>query len=361
MKQVYNTADGQTLWRSQNSMVMNFAEVRNIAGSSVLNGGIQPGIDSIFNHTMPKAIKTAEDMPGGGVARYMEITARQLGLDPKTSAGLLTSARMTNAALKTICFRGLEVRVVITAGIDINGVRIGDPSSYYEQEGQFICPSGTINILLTINANLPPETLLKSVITATEAKTAALQELLAPSKYSFGLATGSGTDGIIVAADPASPHTLTDAGGHSLLGELIGRAVTAGVKKALELETGLSPQRQMNVLERVIRFGIDIDYFLQRAAASYPSLATSDEFRTGLLKLFNQPQLVALASAVIHLQDQVYWRLLPENTAFCAAQCILQTSDMPKIRPGEVPTRALIDLLVDWLNNTAYRELKHPL
>lgn len=71
--------------------------------------------------------------------------------------------------------------------------------TWHERAGTYFeVMSGTINILLHIDADLAPGALVNALVTCTEAKTAAIQELLAPSRYSHGLATGSGTDGTIV-------------------------------------------------------------------------------------------------------------------------------------------------------------------
>ena len=70
------------------------------------------------------------------------------------------------------------------------------------------------------------------VVTCTEAKTAAIQELLAGSNYSTGLATGSGTDQTIIVANSDSELYFEGAGKHSKMGELIGKTVTKAVKAA---------------------------------------------------------------------------------------------------------------------------------
>ena len=49
-------------------------------------------------------------------------------------------------------------------------------------------------------------------MTCTEAKTAAIQELLEGSKYSNGIATGSGTDQTIIIANSASELYMEGAG-----------------------------------------------------------------------------------------------------------------------------------------------------
>ena len=144
------------------------------------------------------------------------IAGEDLGLDPETCTGFCTAASMENVSIQTMEQTYFTVTAIVTGGIEGNGARIGDPASYSEEPG-------TINIILHIDADLPHGTLAKAMVSCAEAKVAALQELLAASRYSRGLATGSGTDGIIVVCNPESEHTLTDAGHHSLLGESIGQ------------------------------------------------------------------------------------------------------------------------------------------
>lgn len=50
-------------------------------------------------------------------------------------------------------------------------------------------PVGTINILLYIDADLSKEALASALVSCTEAKVAAMQELLIASRYSCGIAT----------------------------------------------------------------------------------------------------------------------------------------------------------------------------
>ncbi|MCU6396733.1 adenosylcobinamide amidohydrolase, partial [Enterobacter quasiroggenkampii] len=106
----------------------------------------------------------------------------------------------------------------------------------------------------------------RALVTCTEAKTAALQELMAGSNYSRGIATGSGTDGTIIVCNSKSKIKLTNAGKHSKLGELIGVAVKKAVKEALFLQTGLCAESQHSMLKRVKRFGIDENRILNKYA-----------------------------------------------------------------------------------------------
>lgn len=352
MEHILQTKSHQ-VWRSNTSFVVEFSKPHTVLSTSQLNGGIHTNIEAIFNNQIP-FVHDSSELPGGSVPSYLIKKAKQLGLNPKVSTGLLTSASMENTAFKKLSFKDLAVEAFVTGGVNINGGRAGDPASYYEQQGNFLPLGGTINILLYIQANLPPEALVKSLITATEAKTAALQELSAPSQYSAGLATGSGTDGIIIACDPQSSLKLTDAGHHSKLGELIGQTVISATKKALALETGLSPQSQYNVLARLQRFKLDKSVFKQRFDRLYPHYPSDFSYEEALSLLIQQDEWVCLATILAHLQDQVEWGLIPYEQALRATKKILGT--LINENYDEVDqSGSLLDYLVHAINTTIYR------
>ena len=52
--------------------------------------------------------------------------------------------------------------------------------------------------MLLLDCDMPEGVMARALVTCTEAKTAAIQELLEGSKYSNGIATGSGTDQTII-------------------------------------------------------------------------------------------------------------------------------------------------------------------
>ena len=90
-----------------------------------------------------------------------------------------------------------------------------DIGSWYEP--------GTINMILLTNMRLTPRGMQRAIISATEAKTAALQDLDIRSSYTpmVNPATGTGTDNIIVVQGAGT--RIDNAGGHSKMGELIAR------------------------------------------------------------------------------------------------------------------------------------------
>ena len=121
----------------------------------------------------------------------------------------------------------------VTGGIDSNGMCPGDPSSYYERNGAYeMLPPGTINVFIYINQNVTGGSHGPLNDDCSEGKSSGRSHLLLGSCYSEEIATGSGTDGMVIASAMEGELTLTDASGHSKLGELIGRAVRMAVKHA---------------------------------------------------------------------------------------------------------------------------------
>ncbi|MDO9323627.1 MAG: adenosylcobinamide amidohydrolase, partial [Methanoregula sp.] len=283
--------------------------------------------------------------------------ARNLGLDPETATGLITRAEMKNTAIVTESFRDLTVTAIVTAGIAKNGGRAGDPASYYENGNSVEPVGGTINTILIINADLPEYAMTRAVMTATEAKAAALQQLMARSIYSTGIATGSGTDMIVIVADPGSSRHLSNAGKHSKLGELIGRTVIKATTAALEMETGLSPASQRDVLVRLLRFGITEDDIwnvaVERSEKMMRGTLLKEKFIRCLRKKAQDPELVAVVSAVLHIIDEVGWNLLPvHETKEVACRLLCEEVDLEKIHGEENDTilkfltRALAELVL---------------
>jgi adenosylcobinamide amidohydrolase len=226
---------------------------------------------------------------------------------------------MRYAAIEYAEFRELEVVALCTGGVETNAGRAGDPAGLYEVNGVFEkigeqerVAHGTINTLLFISQELTPNALVRAVMTATEAKTAALQELAVNSRYSDGLATGTGTDQIGIAARLQTVTTLTSAGKHSVLGELIGKTVHDAVCTTLGLQNGLTPERQRSAVIHLERFGATGASFLEQIAVH---LDEDDAvlLRNNFACIERDPLVVAAVAAIVHLRDKVSWGILPSS------------------------------------------------
>lgn len=303
---VYTLSTGDKVYRQDTSLIVAFNGPREVLSTSKINGGIRHDLKAVFNHDMKYAIGvTGENYP-----QYMRQVAEQLGLNPARMTSMGTAASMDNAVIQSESYQSLTVTAIVTGGVEGNGGRVGDPAAYFIPGQKPVAyKPGTINIMLVIDANLPAGIMARALVTCTEAKTAALQELVAGSRYSTGLATGSGTDQTIVIANPESPLYLKDAGKHAKLGELIGRTVKQAVKEALLRQNGLSPQKQHSVLRRMNRFGVTEDSLYQQYLEEYGTI-DRQRFLSSLRQVDKEPDLVTATSLYVHLLDQNQWQLL---------------------------------------------------
>lgn len=134
------------------------------------------------------------------------------------AVGMLTSRDVGKHDLVVTEVEGLRAACLATVGLG-NAERIG------ARLGRVLMDWGTINIAVLIEAPLSDAALLEAFSLAAEARTAAV--LSVGLSTPEGLATGTGTDCITVAADPGN---IAYAGKHTAIGEAVGRAVFAAVQ-----------------------------------------------------------------------------------------------------------------------------------
>jgi adenosylcobinamide hydrolase len=356
---IFETAGKEKIYRCDNSIVVKLPPKRNSLTVSELNGGYREDLEAVFNH-QPKPSPGKHsccNLEGNSVIEYLKITAERLRLDPAKSAGMMTAANMKNAAISNKSFRDIDVTAIVTAGIEVNGGRAGDPASFYEEDCEFEQICGTIITILIINANLPESTLARAIVTATEAKTVAIQQLMAPSRYSDGIATGSGTDQISVISNMESKNRLWNAGKHSKLGELIGRCVIEATTKALEKQSGLCPESQRDMMVRLDRFGID-EKKVWNIATGLEGENNRSVFIKNLREFSKNPQVVAMTASLLHIADEIKWGLIPELSGKNTAISIMKT--LPELTGTD--NRPQFDILLDerasiienWIRTTSW-------
>ena len=313
---------GDVAYRYDKSIVLAFSGRRKVLSTSLYNGGYHEDFEAVFNRDMTQGSGMPCESFAPTYVESMKIVAKRLGLAPEWTSGMGTAAHMENASVVSRSYKELTVTAIVTGGVETNGGRVGDPASYYKTAEK---KCGTINIMLVIDADLPPGILARALVTCTEAKTAALQELMAPSRYSTGLATGSGTDQTIVVANSESPLFFEDAGKHSKLGELIGLAVMAAVKEALKKQSGLTPAQQHDLLRRLRRFGVTEEALWQRYKEEAGANALiKAQFIAALEKMTAVPALFPLGVLFIHLYDEHLWGLLEKGETWEAAEKLLK-------------------------------------
>lgn len=332
--------EGVEIHREEKIVYARFLVPHRVISTCPAAGGLQDDLAFLCNHQScepsghhPPVHRLALSDPRA----YRQVICSRHGLSDARCATLGTAANMRYAIIRRAGFRDLEVVAVCTGGVETNAGRAGDPASVYETNGVFEkvgkyepVEHGTINTLLLISRELTPGAMVRSVMTATEAKTAALQELAVNSRYSDGLATGTGTDQIGVAARLDTGTPLTGAGKHSILGELIGRTVHDAVHETLALQNGLTPERQRSATIHLERFGATAPKLLAEVESRL------DEERGGLFRanfkgVDRDPLVVAAVGALAHVRDKVAWGILPRSCvpelwATCGAQIAVAVS-----------------------------------
>lgn len=147
-----------------------------------------------------------------------ELAARGAG----DAVAMLTSRSLDAFETAEAEVEGIRAFCVATTGLS-NAERIG---MRLDRSGK---DWGTINIALHLDLALSDAALLELVSIATQARTAAVMEV--GHQLPTGLATGTGTDCIAVAAPPGDTPF---AGLHTPQGEAAGRAVYEAVKRGAD-------------------------------------------------------------------------------------------------------------------------------
>lgn len=325
---------GDVLELSRNAAVLRFSGERKVLSTGALNGGISRGLTAVFNRNdCPQAGKYCR-MMGRTMKEHQTNTASGLGLDPGRTTGLNTGANIDNTAINTVRWDDFSVTAIVTAGIEVNGCRVGSPASLHERDGEALILGGTVNIILVVSADLADGCMARALVTCTEAKVAAIQELMASDCYGNGLATGSGTDGTIIVSDSGSPVKLSEAGEHHKLGELIGKAVIAAVKEALYRQSGLCAGAQHSVFRRLERIGVTEAACWEEYSRSCTEPVGRPVFADMAAKMSADGSLVSLASLYAHLIDQALWGLLTPQEAVDTGDRLLELMNIHHGMPG---------------------------
>ncbi len=230
-----------------------------------------------------------------------------LGRGTDDTALLFTGADMEHLFVERQDYREMTVYAMVTAGARSNALRAAkDTGAYYEP--------GTINILVLSNMQLTPRAMTRAIISATEAKTAALEDLDIRSSYTPKVngATGTGTDNVIVVQ--GSGTVIDSTGGHTKMGELISRAVYQGVREALHGQNGLHAHR--NILQRLKERKISIRGLLNQNDC--PCGLKPNEFAAAMETRLLDPAWASFLAAALTISDDYERGLITDLTAFQA-------------------------------------------
>lgn len=284
------------------TLVIDFTEPLTVV--STLEGE-RTGIESVGNHYSPPPGWVIEHK--NGVEKIRERLCGFIGKTTDSASFLFTGADIDNLAIEHERFKDMEVYALVTAGVASNAIRIS------KNEGRFYEP-GTINVILLSNMKLTNRAMTGAVSCATEAKTAALMDLDVRSSETPRLhqATGTGTDNIIVVQ--GTGVQIDNAGGHTKMGELIGRAVYQGVQKAIFRQNGLVNHR--NVFQRLKERHISAYGLI--FGGSCDCLTGKDRLVAALEEVLLNPRYAALVEASFAMSDACERGLIMDVSGFDA-------------------------------------------
>jgi len=221
-------SEGVYLEQTVDHIHVRFDRPSPVISSAVMNGGAVIA-DHILNLSVRNKFKNGFEIrqpPEVTLAEY----CRYFGWSG-TAVGLMTAASMDSFRLAKATEQGIEIFVLVTTGLS-NARRAGD---YAEHREIGLPPdkTGTINIICMTTAVLSPAAMLEAVITATEAKAAALQNLGIISPVSGAPATGTGTDAIAVGCGHGSTE-VQYCGKHVIFGEILAKLVIEAVTSSIK-------------------------------------------------------------------------------------------------------------------------------
>ncbi len=228
---IYHRYDGIEL----NSTLVSFSEKRRVL--STLDGLKQ--VSNVANVYIPNSL-SSKIMTLPKYANFSRRLPSTLGIRRSSITFMSTGVDMEKLAFCEKSFEDFHVCCIASGGARNNALRTGvDEGQWIEKETGFCSKPGTINIILLTNVSLTWGAMARAIMTATEAKTAALQDLVYRSTSSPQIqATGTGTDSMIVVSGVNPDIVIRHAGGHTKMGELIGVSAKNAVEEALKKYDG---------------------------------------------------------------------------------------------------------------------------
>jgi adenosylcobinamide hydrolase len=251
---------------------------------NVLNIGVPPGYSNVALHMDPMDLIT--------------MSAAKLNLN-KDYLAMVTAANVHNFSLVTQETDEFKVTVAATAGC-----------SHGESSGEHITVeeiTGTINIIVLIYGAPIQSCMVAALITATEAKSAALHDFDVRSRYTGDLATGSITDSVTVATTGKGVPIVLG-GPASNLGQVVGHCARQAVTDALLRQEPVWAKR--SVFNRLKERHLPIEK-IAAEISKIKDLQITTEKLTELLK--KNPIVLASLLAAARMDDDYKKNLLPTD------------------------------------------------
>jgi adenosylcobinamide amidohydrolase len=199
-------------------LVVRLGGVHDVLSWAIVNGGRRRARAVVWHE-----VHSAELGPGVDPCALLKERLQEVGLPD--AVGLLTARALSTYETVMRSDGDRWVRCVATVGLS-NAVSVGDPALPLRV--------GTINLLCQLSCAVTEEALLEACAIAVEARTAAITDAGLMSALSGRVATGTGTDCVVVAAPASEGAREPYAGKHTKLGALLGRVVRETVHRGAE-------------------------------------------------------------------------------------------------------------------------------
>jgi adenosylcobinamide hydrolase len=306
MKQFKLVGNGVKLVIKENVLAVLSDAPLSTVSSAFHNGGGLKKTNVILNVEVPKSYgdRCLHDDPEA----FIVDSASAFGANG-SFVGMITAAAVENFALASKREGELAVSVVATAADNE-----GHTCNHAESSGEKIDiqeeeEAGTINIIVVVDGNPTESCLVSLLITATEAKMAAIKELDIRSRYSGDEATGTITDAMVV-AETNRGAPIIYGGPASPLGQLVGYCTRKAVKDAVMKANECLPCRAIfdRLRERHLSIA-KVASELSKAKSLGVDEKTLANRLTALLKA--EPFYASIVLAAIRIDEDVEKGLVP--------------------------------------------------
>jgi adenosylcobinamide hydrolase len=304
MKQFNLVGKGVKLVLKENVLAVLSDSPLNTVSSAFHNGGGLKKTKVILNVEVPKSYgdRNLHDDPDAFIVN----AARTFGVSG-SFIGVVTAAAVENYSLVSKRDGEFAVSVVATAADNE-----GNTCNFAESAGEPIEVKhieGTINIIIVVDGNPTEGCLVGLIITATEAKMAALKELDIRSRFSGDEATGTVTDAIVV-AETNRGAPIVYGGPASPLGQLVGYCTRKAVKEAVMKANECMPCRSLFV--RLKERHLSIEKMAHELAKAKSLGVDEKALAIGLTKTLKaNPLYASIVLAALKVDEDIMKGLVP--------------------------------------------------
>lgn len=217
----------------ERTLIIDLKRPHRIISSAPHGGGIVRA-RSILNHQVqpnPRILGRPDGKTWSDPSRSLGRLAVRMRVR-MPMVGLMTAVPMKQLVIDREQSGSVWVECFCTVGVT-NAVRAGEPVVRALSMSRSY-PVGTINIILITNATLTMMALVGAVQVATESKAGTLiQHKVRSAARKALLATGTGTDAVVIASGLEGRYKVKYSGTHTDIGAMIGRLVARCVETGL--------------------------------------------------------------------------------------------------------------------------------